>query len=152
MNADDYANRRDLDGDPGLPQRPLDEAEVDIALLHTARLVAPEVMRAIACHRQELARAHQELAERLRQIADGVMRRFERSSSAAMDELDEWLYLQDMLVRTAAQERRFAVLTRELLEMEGMLERQWTAVAQLLREAANHEHSAETLLRRRYDG
>jgi hypothetical protein len=150
MNGDDYAH--DLDGDLGDVMPPAQDRGLDISRMHTARLVAPEVVRAIAQRRQELARIHWAQAQRLRHMAGDVMQRFETNSTSALDRLDEWLFLQDMLCRTLEQEQRFAVLTRELLELEGALARQWDTAADMLREAANHEISAELLVARTYNG
>jgi hypothetical protein len=152
MNTDDFAYGHDLDNEAEPALAPHDDAAIDISRLGTQRLIAPEAVQAVSRRRQELAGMHQAQAYRLRQIASGAMQRFETSSTTAMDRLDEWLYLQDVLVRTPQQEQRFAALTRELLELEGTLERQWDAVSATLREAANHEISANLLLARTYHG
>jgi hypothetical protein len=149
MNADDSSDGYDseLDRDPAYGPPPIDDGWVDITRLNTQRLVPPDVERGIARRRQELADLHRARALRLRELASGEMHRFELSSSAAVDRLDEWLYLHDVLARTPAQEQQFAVLTRELLELEGALARQWEMVSGMLREAVNHEVSAEMLAR-----
>ncbi len=151
MNADDSTYGYEPDRDPAAGLPPGDERGIDITRLHTQRLVPPDVARTIARQRCELAKLHKERALRLRRLAGDEMHRFETSSSAAMDRLDEWLYLQDVLARTPAQERRFAALTAELLELEGALERQWEMVSGMLREAVNHEASAQ-MLTRTYQG
>ena len=150
MNADDSTYSYEPDRDPSFDLPPVDSDSIDITRLHTQRLVPPDEARTITLRRHELARLHLARALRLRQLAGDEMQRFETSSSAAMDRLDEWLFLQDLLVRTPAQERRFAALTAELLELEGALERQWESVSVMLREAVNHEVSAQ-MLARTYD-
>ena len=149
MNADDsaYGYGSDPERNPAYGLPPSDDGRVDITCLNTQRLVPPDVARGIARRRHDLANLHRVRALRLRELAGSEMQRFEVSSSAAMDRLDEWLYLHDVLARTPAQEQQFAVLTRELLELEGALERQWEAVSGMLREAVNHEVSAQMLAR-----
>jgi hypothetical protein len=151
MNADDFSYGYEQDRDPAYGLPPRDGGSVDITRLHTARLVPPDVAQSIALGRQERAGLHLERALRLRQMAGDALRRFETSSSAAMEGLNEWLFLQDVLVRTPVQERRFAVLTRELVELDGVLERQWEKAAGMLHEAVNHEVSAQ-MLARPFDG
>jgi hypothetical protein len=152
MNTDDFAYGHDLDNEAEHALVPYNDAAIDISRLQTQRLIAPEVVQAVSRRRQELADIHQAQAYRLRQMAGGAMQRFETSSTTAMDRLNEWLYLQDVLAQTPEQEWRFAALTRELLELEGALERQWDAVSAMLREAADHEVSANLLLTRTYQG
>lgn len=125
---------------------------LDISRLHTVRLVSPEVAGGISDQRARLAREHLSQAKHLRQMADSVLDRFEGSSHAVQYDLDEWMYLQTLPARTSDQQERLAVLTGEMREMERVLSHQWNAVADMLREAANHEVSAQLLLSRMYQG
>jgi hypothetical protein len=124
---------------------PFERASLDITRLHTVRLVPPEVAVDIARRRAALATTHELEATRLRQLADTEMTLFERVSGAAFGQLDEWLALQRLVVRSFAQERRHQALTRELERLEKGLARQWQTIAWMLRQAAHHEASAEIL-------
>src|SRR5262249_10840834 len=85
---------------------PSERAALDITRLRTVRLVPPEVAGNIARRRVELATTHDLEAARLRQLADAEMTSFERVSGTAFAQLDEWLSLQRLTVRTFAQESR----------------------------------------------
>src|SRR5262249_38356202 len=122
-----------------------ERASLDITRLRTVRLVAPEVAGAIARRRAELANTHELEATRLKQLADTELTCFERASGTAFSQLDEWLSLHRLTVRTFVQESRHQALTRDLERLEKELARQWQTIAWMLRQASHHEASAEIL-------
>ena len=122
-----------------------DRASLDISRLPTVRLIPPEVADDVARHRAEAALGHEIEATRLRQYADAAMVRFERSSQFAISRLDEWLSLDRLTLRSAAEQGRYEHLSEQLGRLETNLMRDWAAIAGTLRQASNHETSAMIL-------
>jgi len=131
--------------DPQSFDMPSERAALDITRLRTVRLVSPQVARDIVRRRLELANTHEMEAMRLRLLADAEMTLFERASGMAFAQLDEWLALQRLAVRTFAQESQYQTLACELERLEKGLARQWQTIAWMLRQATHHEASAEIL-------
>lgn len=133
------------------PQSSLPAAEdssVDVSNMQTMILVSPALAGSIAAQRGKLARDHLRHAEQLRIMANGVLDQFEAGSLALMAVLEEWQALSQLDLRTRRQEARFAALGDELSRWELELSRQWDALADLHREATNHEVSARLLTQR----
>lgn len=126
---------------------PTGDPVMDITRMRTIRLISPEIAGRIAQQRARLARDHRAQAVRLRQQASEGMDTFEQASDMVMRRLREWLALQRR-ERTPQEEQRFSSLTRELMEREIALSRQWDALAGMLQEASDHEISAHVLFPR----
>lgn len=131
--------------DPQFFDTPSEPAPLDVTRMPTVRLAPPPVVGDIARKRNELAERHEMEARRLRSIADSTMARFERASHSTMAHLEEFRSLEQVPVRTIAEERRFLSLRRELQQAEAHLGNEWKMIADLLRNAAHHEASAEIL-------
>jgi hypothetical protein len=143
MQRDDSYGPAGADGASEQPA-PTGDAAVDITRMRTIRLISPEIAGRIAQQRVRLARDHRAQADRLRQLASEGMDDFERASDVVMRRLREWLALQRH-ERTLQEEQHFSLLTRELMEREIALSRQWDALASMLQEASDHELSAHVL-------
>jgi len=126
---------------------PAGDPAVDITHMRTIRLISPEIAGRMTQQRARLARDHRAQADRLRQLASEGMDDFERASDSVTRRLREWLALQRR-ERAPQEEQRFSFLTRELMEREIALSRQWDALAGMLQEASDHEISAHVLLPR----
>lgn len=122
-----------------------ESTSLDVTRMPTVRLAPPPVVGDIARKRNELAERHETEGRRLRSIADSAMTRFERASQATMARLEEFRALDQVDVRTIAEERRYLTLRRELQQAEAHLANEWKMIADLLRNAAHHEASAEIL-------
>src|SRR5689334_6498024 len=143
MQRDDSYGPAGADGASEQPA-PAGDPAVDITRMRTIRLISPEIAGRIAQQRARLARDHRAQADRLRQLASEGMDDFEQASDAVMRRLREWLALQRH-ERTLQEEQRFSLLTRELMEREIALSRQWDMLAGMLQEASDHEISAHVL-------
>jgi len=143
MQRDDSYGPAGADGASEQPA-PTGDPAVDITHMRTIRLISPEIAGRIAQQRARLARDHRAQADRLRQLASEGMDDFEQASDAVMRRLREWLALQRH-ERTLQEEQRFSLLTRELMEREIALSRQWDMLAGMLQEASDHEISAHVL-------
>jgi hypothetical protein len=146
MQRDEFYGPAGADGASEQPA-PAGDPVVDITRMRTIRLISPEIAERIGQQRARLARDHRAQADRLRQLASEGMDDFERASDVVMRRLREWLALQRH-ERTLQEEQRFSLLTRELMECEIALSRQWDALAGMLQEATDHEVSAHVLFPR----
>lgn len=143
MQRDDSYGLAGADGASEQPA-PTGDPAVDITRMRTIRLISPEIAERIARQRARLACDHRTQADRLRQLASEGMDDFERASDVVMRRLREWLALQRR-ARTPQEEQHFSFLTRELMEREIALSRQWDTLAGMLQEASDHELSAHVL-------
>ncbi|HST89195.1 MAG TPA: hypothetical protein VLJ14_12540 [Ktedonobacterales bacterium] len=143
MQRDDSYGPAGADGASEQPA-PAGDPALDITRMRTIRLISPEIAERIGRQRARLARDHRAQADRLRQLAGEGMDDFEQASDAVMRQLREWLTLQRH-ERTLPEEQRFSLLTRELMEREIALSRQWDVLAGMLHEASDHEISAHVL-------
>lgn len=134
--------------DPQSSPSTAEDSSFDVSNMQTMILISPAIAGSIAAQRTRLAQDHLRHAERLRMMASGVLDQFETGSLALMAVLEEWQALSQLPMRTRRQETRFTALGQELSRWELELTRQWDALADLHREATNHEVSARLLTER----
>lgn len=148
MAHQDHSGSNGPAHDPQSSPFAAEDSSFDVSNMQTMILVSPAIAGSIASHRNQLAREHLRHAEHLRLMASGVLDQFEAGSLALMAILEEWQELSQLAARTRRQEARFATLGQELSRWELELSRQWDALADLHREATNHEVSARLLTQR----
>ncbi len=134
--------------DPQSTPSAAEDSSFDVSNMQTMILITPAIAGSIAAQRTQLAQDHLRHAEHLRMMASGVLGQFEAGSLALMAVLEEWQALSQLPTRTRRQETRFMALGQELSRWELELSRQWEALADLHREATNHEVSARLLTER----
>lgn len=134
--------------DPQSSPSTAEDSSFDVSNMQTMILISPAIAGSIAAQRTQLAQVHLRHAERLRMMASGVLDQFETGSLALMAVLEEWQALSQLPIRSRRQEARFTALGQELSRWELELTRQWDALADLHREATNHEVSARLLTER----
>ena len=148
MARQDHSGPNEPAHDPEASPSAAEDASFDVSNMQTMILVSPALAGSIAVQRSQLALKHLRHAEHLRVVASGVLDQFEAGSLALMGVLEEWQTLSQVARRTREQGTRFNALGQELSRWELELSRQWDALADLHREATNHEVSARLLTER----
>lgn len=148
MAHHDHFGSNGFSQDPQSSPSMAEDSSFDVSNMQTMILISPAIAGALAAQRSQLAQDHLRHAEHLRMMASGVLDQFEVGSLALMAVLEEWQALSQLPTRTRQQETRFSALGQELSRWELELSRQWDALADLHREATNHEVSARLLTER----
>lgn len=148
MAHHDQSSSNGSTSDPQSTPSAAEDSSFDVSTMQTMILISPAIAGSIAAQRTRLAQDHLRHAEHLRMMASGVLGQFETGSLALMAVLEDWQALSQIPMRTRRQEARFMELGQELSRWELELSRQWDALADLHREATNHEVSARLLTER----